>query len=113
MKIPLRDGTEFDLAPFIDGFKAKYPHIDMPSELAKLHLWLHRNPASRPTMPFRFVENWLKKIQPKSVKLHLVNGKMSESEMLALGVKLGTNPRPGEGWEQFARRLRNLQDKSA
>ena len=37
MIIPLRNGSSFDLSPFIAGFRAKYPHItDMDAELAAL-----------------------------------------------------------------------------
>jgi hypothetical protein len=111
MKLPLRDGTEFDLAPFIGGYRAKYPHIaDLDAELAKMHLWLHRNPARHPVAPFRFVDNWLAKIKPKQVQLRSVGGgKLTESELLALGRRLGTEPRAGESWAQFSKRLSDMQ----
>ena len=112
MKIPLRNGTEFDLAPFIDGFKAKYPHVDMASELAKMHLWLHRNPASQPIAPFKFVDNWLKKLKPKQAQLRIVGGaKMTEHEVLALAQSMNVLPRPGESYPQLARRLALIADQ--
>ena len=46
MKIPLRDGSEFDLDPFKDGLRAKFPHVDLERELALLHLWLGKNVAT-------------------------------------------------------------------
>lgn len=107
MKIRLKDGTEFDLAPFIDGFKARHPHVqDMSAELAKMHLWLARNPSRQPVSPYRFVDNWMKKIKPKPAKLHIVGSSMSEPEMLAAGQRIGISPAPGESWAQFGRRLK-------
>ena len=112
MKIPLRNGQEFDLDPFIAGFKAKYPHItDMDAELAKMHLWLYRNPARHPMKPCVFVDNWMRKLKPKQVQLRSVGGKMTESELLNWARELGTQARPGEGWPQLAKRLSELADK--
>ena len=115
MIIPLRDGSSFDISPFIGGFKAKYPHIqDMDAELAKMHLWLHRNPARHPSKPFIFVENWLKKLTPKMIKLHIAaGGKLSEHELIAAGQRLGIVARPGESWVSLAKRIGDAQEKSA
>jgi hypothetical protein len=112
MKIPLSNGTEFDLDPFIAGFKAKYPHVvDMDAEFAKIHLWLHRNPSRHPAAPFRFVDNWLKKLKPKMIKLHIAaGGKLTEHEVISLANKLGTQPRPGESYAQLAKRLSDMQE---
>lgn len=112
MKIPLRNGAEFDLAPFINGYKAKYPHVDMQRELALMHLWLARNPAKWPLKPFRFVDNWLSKLKPKMVKLQLAHGNLPEHEVIALAARLGTQARPGESYAQLARRLADLQSNA-
>ena len=113
MKIPLRDGTEFDLAPFLDGYRHKYPHVDLGRELALMNLWLARNPSKWPLKPFRFVDNWLAKLKPKLVKLSLASGTLTEHEVIALAAKLGTQARPGESYAQLARRLADLQSKAA
>jgi hypothetical protein len=111
MKIPLKDGSTFDLTPYLAGFKARHPHIaDWPAELAKMHLWLARNPSRRPASPYRFVDNWCKKVKFVPVKLRIVEGRMSEQELLALGTKLGIKAYPGESWTAFAGRI---QAKSA
>ena len=104
----------FDLDPFIDGFKARHPHIqDWPAEFAKMHLWLSRNPSRQPSSPYRFVDNWCGKVKAKPVKLHIVGKGMSESEMLEAGRKVGIEPRAGESWAQFGRRLMIAMERSA
>jgi hypothetical protein len=109
MKIPLRDGSQFDITPFLDGYKAKYPNIhDLGAELAKMHLWLARNPARWPMKPFRFVDAWLGKIKRQPVKLHLAGGRMTETEILDLCKKHGIEPRPGEDWGRVMGRLREV-----
>jgi len=99
--------SEIDMTPdLIEGLKLRHPQIDVQAELYKIHLWLTRYPARRPKMLFRFIDNWCKKVKIKPVKIHLVNGKMTESEILALGKQKGMEPRPGESYEKFLQRLR-------
>ncbi len=105
MKLPAHQ-EEFDLTEdLLNGFKAKYPQLDVMSEVYKINLWLHKNPARRPKLMLRFIEKWLGKVKPKDVKLHVVGGKMSEQELLNLGRKHGMEPKVGESWDAFNRRL--------
>ena len=109
MILPCADGNVDLTDDLIDGIKLRHPHVsDMHSELLKINLWLHRYPTRRPKCRtfFVFLDKWMRKVQPKPVKMHLVGGKMSEAEMLEAGAKMGIAPRPGETWEAFARRLR-------
>ena len=104
MKIPLRDGSQFDLDPFIDGFRAKYPHVDMTRELALLHLWLGKNPHAWPMKPLRFAENWLKKVKVKA-PVRLAGG-LTNQEIEEMGRKKGMPARLGESYPQWLRRMR-------
>ena len=115
MKIPLQDGSEFDLSPFLDGYRAKYPQVqDMAGELAKMHLWLAQHPSKRFKMPLKFVDNWLKKARPAKQALRVVgSAKMGEAELLALGRSMNESPRIGESWAQFGRRLADISDRKA
>lgn len=107
LKLLIANG-EFDITDqMITAWKANFAGIDIDAELAQMHLWLAKNPSRRPNVyPLRFVERWLKKCKPKKSHMHIVQGRMSEHDMLTEGRKLGLEPRAGEGWEQFGRRLR-------
>jgi len=106
MNIPSHDGY-FDLTDdLLSALKVKYPAVPVYDEMLKANLWLHKNPARRPKLMLRFLEKWLSKCKIKPVKIHLVNGKMTESEILALGRQKGLDPRPGESYEKFLQRLR-------
>ena len=98
----------------LSGLKVSYPQVDVADELAKMHWWLVKNPARIPVTPARFITNWLKKTRPKSeARLHLVGSKMTESEMLAAGQRIGVAPAVGETWQQFARRLQERMARQA
>lgn len=106
MKILTVDGEfEFDEG-LVAGFSAKYPHVDFRREVSLAYLWTWKNVSRRPRNAVRFMENWLKKRKPELQKMHVVQGKMSESDMLAKGREIGISPRPGEDWVSFGRRLR-------
>ena len=105
--------ADFNLtADLINGLRVKYPHLDVQSELYKANLWLAKNPASRPKLMLRFLEKWLSRAKPKMVKIHLVNGKMTEPEILELARRLNVEPLPGEPWEKFGCRLQRHMDAS-
>ena len=104
MKIPTSTGF-FEFSPeVLKGLELRYPHARIPDEICKAALWLEKRKAKRPVSAIRFMENWLKKVRP--AKLHIVDGRMTEYEMLALGQKLGIQPRAGESWPEFGRRLK-------
>ena len=110
MILPCIDGNIDLTDDLIAGIKLRHPHVsDMHSELLKINLWLARYPTRRPKCRtfFVFLDKWMRKVQPKPVKMHLVGGKMTEAEMLALGRQKGIEPRAGETWERFAQRLKS------
>ena len=105
MKLPCSTG-EFDLTDdMVAALQLKYPHVMVRDECLKASLWLYSRPSFRPVYPLRYLGNWLKKSKPKTVKLHIAGGKMSEHELLEAGRRKGIEPRAGESWVQFARRL--------
>lgn len=113
MKLPTRD-SEFELDDdMIEALSVRYPAIDVREESLKLYWWLMRKPSSRPVNMPRFVENWMKKAKPKTVKLQLVSGKMTPMEIEALGRKLGIPARAGEDYGPYLRRLQLAQEKIA
>ena len=112
MKLPIADNQEYDLSDdLIAGLQLKFAGIDVRSELLLMVLWLHKNPSRRPKLPLRFIEKWLAKSKPKTVKLHIVNGKLTENEIDALGRRLNMPARPGEGYPQWAKRLQAALDR--
>lgn len=113
MILPYESG-DFELTDdMIAGFQLEYPHVQVRDECLKASLWLYRHPSFRPVYPLRFLANWLKKLKPKTVKLHLAaGGKLTEHELIAMGQRLGLSPYPGESWVKFGVRVSAAQDKA-
>jgi hypothetical protein len=65
MILPTASGP-YEIPPHVRlGLYAKYASygagIDVDKELAKMALWLEKNPSRRPVKPIRFAEKWLDK----------------------------------------------------
>ena len=111
MILPCAAGQEFDLtADLIAALRNKFMLTDnqIHSELLKINLWLHKNPARRPQPRtfLRFVESWLKKLQlqpPKPEKR--IGGAMTPGEIERMAADMNMPPRPGETYPQLLRRL--------
>lgn len=66
-KLPLDDGTEFDVVdPLAGELRTAYPRIDLSAELGKARAWLVANPSNRKTRRGigRFITNWLSRATP-------------------------------------------------
>ncbi len=106
MKISTSTG-EFEITEtLIKAWRANWPAVDVELELARMHLWLMKNAARRPVRPIRFIETWFKRCKPKMVNLTVVDGKVSERELMMQGKAKGVHARPGETYAEFERRVR-------
>jgi hypothetical protein len=102
---------DFDLTDdMMAALALKYPHVAVRDECLKASMWLYRHPAVRPVYPIRYIENWLKKIQAKPQKMRSVGG-MTDSDIDAMGRRLGIQSRPGENYQQYLRRLQSAADR--
>ncbi len=113
MRLPSADG-EFDLTPdMIQSLRVKYPHVDVDRELAKINLWLHRNPSRRWSRMLLGIEKWIGKVEAKQrergAKLHVVTNDWwrTDAGTIAHGEKVGVLARPGEDMATYRRRLRS------
>lgn len=62
VRIPLEDGTEFDVTPeLLTEYRAAYPRVDVEAELRKARAWSVSNPAKRKTRRGcpKFLNTWL------------------------------------------------------
>lgn len=91
----------------IAALKARFPTKNVERELALAHLWLLKNPSSRPVRMIRFLENWLRKadsvIRPDPVVV--AAWWVSDERTLNQGRALGLEPRPGESMPAFRDRI--------
>jgi len=101
MNLPSADG-EFNLTPdMIESLRVKYPRTDIDRELAKIHLWLHRNPSRRWSRMLSGIEKWLSKVETRQrergAKLHVVTNDWwrTDAGTIAHGEKIGIQARPG------------------
>ncbi len=106
MYLPVRVG-QFEITDqLMASLTRLWPTKDLSTELAKMHLWLERNPKARPAHPYRFIDNWLKKAddmiapQPKVAAWWA-----TEQRTLNQGAALGLTARPGEGIAEYRERI--------
>lgn len=90
----------------IAGLQLRYPAVNVRDECLKLAVWLVKNKSRRPANVIRFVENNLKRVKLRPIPIAKPIAEMTTFEVERLARCKGIAPRPGESYEQLARRVR-------
>lgn len=91
----------------VRGLAVKYPGINIEDQLALMALWLERHEKRRPVNVWRFVDAWLRKVQPKRPVIEPIERAWwtTEEKTLAYGKHVGVEPRRGEEMQPYRERL--------
>ena len=98
----------------VAALQHKWKTRNVASELLKMNLYLIRYPKRRPTMIWRFVDNWLKKAPATVRPLTVVNAWwVTDERTINQGAALGMSARPGETMQAFRDRIAAAMSKAA
>jgi hypothetical protein len=100
----------------IRGLELRYPNVkNVRDQIALAALWLARNPARKTKRPLRFVENWLKKSQPKlrAVPQKIPGWWTTDEGTLRQAAILGLSAKRGEEMRAFRERVMAAMKEAA
>ena len=90
----------------IRALQIRFPIANVERELLLYNLWLQKNPARRPVLLLRGVENWLKKSSPKAALVSVGKWWETEQGTLDMAGKVGVKPSPRDSWPELRAKIR-------
>lgn len=107
MHLPTKSGAVELPEAAVAGLRVKYRGVPVDDQLALMALWLEQHPTKRPANVWRFVDNWLRKVQPKKAPMVDVEKGWwaTDSKTLDYGVHVNIMPRMGETMSDYRERL--------
>jgi hypothetical protein len=90
----------------VNALKTKFRGVNVDEELAKLHLWLLKNPSRRPKRYIRFIESWLSRSPRKEMPRVVSSWWTTEHGTMEQAQRCGVMPRAGEDWPRLRERIR-------